>query len=392
MFDFLYTLPQLTIFFLGVIGVFTVYFLAVNFNSVAVSNGPTLLTSMGIFGTFLGIALGLMSFDVTDIQGSVPALIDGLKTSFWSSIAGIFGALLIKVRHIYHLNTSLTSEADYSGATIDDLANLLNEVIRSLVGNDESTLLSQVKLSRQDINDKLDKLNSSMESYLKEMAESNSSALIDALNEVLRDFNTKINEQFGENFKRLNEAVGKILEWQEVYRIQMQEMIEQQTTVVKNMDVAVNRYTEIVNQADVFTKVATDMSNLIESSQTYAKQLEENINGFSEIVSKAANGLPDLDAKVIGLTETLTNAIKENSEITHQSLTTANNEINEHVKQMTNKTREQVIELDKALSEELNKSLEIMGKQLAALSEKFVSDYTPLTEKLTKLVSVSEGL
>jgi len=41
------------------------------------------------------------------------------------------------------------------------------------------------------------------------MAENNSKALIEALQEVIRDFNAKINEQFGENFKQLNEAVGK---------------------------------------------------------------------------------------------------------------------------------------------------------------------------------------
>ena len=33
--------------------------------------------------------------------------------------------------------------------------------------------------------------------------------LIEALKTVIEDFNAKITEQFGENFKQLNEAVGK---------------------------------------------------------------------------------------------------------------------------------------------------------------------------------------
>ena len=37
---------------------------------------------IGIFGCFLGISLGLMKFNTTDVQGSVPALVDGIKTAF----------------------------------------------------------------------------------------------------------------------------------------------------------------------------------------------------------------------------------------------------------------------------------------------------------------------
>ncbi len=46
---------------------------------------PTLLTSIGILGTFSGIVFGLMDFNVNDIDGSVPQLLEGLKTAFISS-------------------------------------------------------------------------------------------------------------------------------------------------------------------------------------------------------------------------------------------------------------------------------------------------------------------
>ena len=56
------------------------------------------------------------------------------------------------------------------------------------------------------------------------MADNNTKALIEALESVMRDFNAKINEQFGDNFKQLNEAVGRINDWQEQYRQQMDEL------------------------------------------------------------------------------------------------------------------------------------------------------------------------
>jgi len=44
------------------------------------------------------------------------------------------------------------------------------------------------------------------------------------------------------------------------------------------------------------------------------------------------------------------------------------------------------------LKDELNKSLNSLGQQLTALSGKFVTDYKPLTEKLQKLIKISEGV
>ena len=41
-----------------------------------------LTTTLGIFGTFVGIFIGLLGFDVNDITSSVPQLLGGLKTAF----------------------------------------------------------------------------------------------------------------------------------------------------------------------------------------------------------------------------------------------------------------------------------------------------------------------
>jgi hypothetical protein len=60
-------------------------------NEKTVEFGPTILTTTGIFLTFLGIAVGLKEFDVSSIQASVPALLGGLKTAFWASVAGVGG-------------------------------------------------------------------------------------------------------------------------------------------------------------------------------------------------------------------------------------------------------------------------------------------------------------
>jgi low affinity Fe/Cu permease len=61
-------------------------------------------------------------------------------------------------------------------------------------------------------------------------------------------------------------------------------------------------------------------------------------------------------------------------------------EVNSHVMKLSQQTRDQVVALDRALSEELTKSLDVLARHLTALSGKFVEDYTPLTDRLRELV------
>src|SRR5260221_2360251 len=243
-------LPFETLFFISVICGFCALF-NIRFSSKTVAYGPTILTTMGIFATFFGIATGLLRFDVSNVQGSVPALIDGVKTAFWASVFGVGFAILIKLR-AYFVGVPALSGSDPHGATIDDLARLLGSLHTSLVGSDESTVISQLKLSRQDSNDRLDSLKRSQQEFMEKMAENNSKALIEALKEVIKDFNAKINEQFGDNFKQLNLAVGQILEWQDRYRKQMTEMIEQQKLTTTSMATATNRYSQVLGQTKQF--------------------------------------------------------------------------------------------------------------------------------------------
>lgn len=55
---------------------------------------PTVFTTLGILGTFVGIYFGLRRFDVENITGSIPTLLEGLKTAFTTSIWGISLSLL----------------------------------------------------------------------------------------------------------------------------------------------------------------------------------------------------------------------------------------------------------------------------------------------------------
>jgi hypothetical protein len=143
-----------TAIFIAVISLCAIYLHLKHSPSIA-HKAPAFLTTLGILGTFIGIAIGLLHFNTNDIQKSVPDLIDGIKTAFWASAWGILCALTVKARDIAFDGAKKISEKVSTGATINDLASLLKAVQQALVGDDESTLIGQIRLARQDSNDRM---------------------------------------------------------------------------------------------------------------------------------------------------------------------------------------------------------------------------------------------
>lgn len=386
-------------------------FFHIRWSRRATTLGPTLLTTLGIFFCFLGIALGLLDFNPNDVKTGVPHLLDGIRTSFWSSVAGIFWALTIKIRVVLFGDASLPDVGEADDATVGDLARLLDRLNRSIAGTEDSTLLSQTKLLRSDTNDRLDRLSHSFENFAKTMAEANSKALIQALSEVIRDFNTKLNEQFGENFKQLNSAVQKLVIWQVQYEKQLTALIEQETQTRQNMTTAATHYADLVSKASAFVNVTDSLRSLLEALNLQREHLTKGMASLAAVVEKASTGLPDIERKILEMTaqvgrgvqthqETLTAALQASAQsikaqgqqlttLLSNTLESANKELTRTLTQASEDIRKHVVILDKTLETELTKSLHTLGSQLASLSEKFVKDYTPLTERLRQIVQMA---
>src|SRR6266446_3678090 len=122
-------------------------------------------TTLGIFFCFAGIAWGLLDFDPNDVRSSVPHLLGGIRTAFWSSVAGIFWALTLKIRVALFGDANVAASGAQEGSTVDDLARLLLQLNRSLAGGDDCSLLSQAKLLRADSNDRIDRLAEAFNRY-----------------------------------------------------------------------------------------------------------------------------------------------------------------------------------------------------------------------------------
>ena len=306
------------VYILGDLGIFTQAAIAcisligvalhVRWTRRSASLGPTLLTTLGIFFCFSGIAWGLLDFDPNDVKGSVPLLLRGIRTSFWASVFGIGWALTIKIRVLLLGSPPLAKVGTTHGATVDDLAEQLSRLNRSVAGTDDSTLLSQLNLLHTDANERLDRLNQSFERYAERMAEANAKALIESLSVVIKDFNAKLNDQFGQNFQNLNAAVEKLVVWQKQYEHQLNTLIEQETMTRISMTESSRRYAELVNKSTVFMTTAESLRDLLTANEARSQQLYSSLWSLGELAAMAAKSLPQLEMKILEMTRRIEQA------------------------------------------------------------------------------------
>lgn len=388
-------------------------------NSDFAKLAPASLTSIGIIGTFFGLYFALKNFDSNNINASIPHLLEGIKTKFLVSLAGIFLSLLLKIIFNFHSKTQNIKE-DVSMA---DLYNVLH-AIHEQNGINSLKQIDSIELLRRDFS-----------KFSEKVAQDNSKSLIEALQLVIKDFNLKISEQFGENFKQLNTAVGNLLHWQDKNKEEMSRILELLQSKHALIDASNSTLTTsnslVVSSTEAVQKVVSQME-LVHSITNHLKPTLEQLNSDSQKLQLSISAFADIgnQAKVAfpAIREELANVAKK----THEDLKSFSNSFERIVTlqvaeiDKTNKTfldtamssralnesaildvtkklsaqierisneqsetiKNQLAAIDKGLEEELVKALESLGNNLASLSEKFVSDYGPLTEKLEKLVNV----
>lgn len=278
-----------------------------------VANATTLITSTGIFFTFLGIFIGLQGFDIERIDDGIDQLLEGMKTAFLSSVAGLLLSLLFRIIRILQFSEAGGAGSEVNAADIHSALLENNEAFREgfaeiaeALGSDKDTsVVGQLTRLRATTQDKLEQLTEEFRTFAETVAENNSKALIEALSDVMRDFNTKLNEQFGENFKQLNEAVGKLLEWQENYRTQMAELREAFDNARENLEKSSESMSEVEASTE---KIPAHLERFEEVYQTLTLQtteLEERLKAFASMKEDASNAFPAVKRGLEDLTETI---------------------------------------------------------------------------------------
>lgn len=398
--------------------------------------------SLGVLGTFIGITFGLLFFDTHNLEKSVPALLDGMKSAFFTSIVGMAGSLGTKwwqrkkqkeydlsqpldevdenatistlIEYLQEKNIETTKfntqliqtlqeqnihNTNYHEEKIKSdkhLFDAINTMSKSISGESDTTLLSQLKnlritiideekATRSEIQIMREGMISAFNEFAHQMAENNSKAFIKALEETIKDFNTKIQEQFGENFKQLNIAVGNLLVWQEEYKNTIVEVTENQKIIFEGIEQAKSSLKDMANNSYSIQESAQLLSNIILTTQKYQEELLTSLNTLVEISKEAKQFIPTLNET---LTQT-TNNITISSSLAHEKIAKLHNLAQENM----TKSIEETTDLAQKAIQNIDHYVAITQNSINKTSEQISSLSNNATENIEKLsISAIEKL
>lgn len=274
---------------------------------------PTLLTTLGILGTFLGIAIGLLDFDSSRIEYSIPLLLDGLKLAFTTSIVGILLSAALRLTQVLKradqgpaATTDQTADQTPSGGM--DLAALLQRQLE--VANAQLIATHQLgehlveTLERQH-----EAQLGALQRFAEQLSELGSRQLIAALESVIRDFNANLGEQFGENFRRLDASVEKLLHWQEQYREHMDVLGGQLDLAVAGIDQSHASLQALTQQARQISTHAEDQQATMQALRRETLELESALAGIAELRDQAKEVFPAIDQRLRAMLESIEGAV-----------------------------------------------------------------------------------
>lgn len=401
---------------------------------------PTLLTSLGILGTFIGIVAGLLEFDTLNIEESIGPLLEGLKTAFMTSLVGMFFSILYKGMAVSGVltkkkNAANLSEDEITSKDIYEVmmqqANGIDLLKKAISENDESSLVGQVKLLRSDISDNnktlnrhLDQIDKSSTSLLelvgkqhenfKEfedrlwiklqdfadmLSKSATEQVIEALRQVIQDFNNNLIEQFGDNFKELNVAVMRLLEWQENYKDQLADMGDKYALGVESITQTEASVSHISEEAKNIPVAMTELKGVLEVNQHQIDELGRHLEAFGNVRDRAVEAVPEIREQIdraidgaIAANDVLAKGMKDNADHMSEVLIESSEQFKDSVKQANNalvesaqataNSSESIKDIFSTAIEDINNNFRDMISQIVKGSEELSTSYRDASQTL----------
>ncbi|AUI87896.1 hypothetical protein BS333_16005 [Vibrio azureus] len=371
-----------------------------------------ILTSLGILGTFAGIVVGLMEFEPTNIDGSIESLLAGLKTAFLTSLVGMAASIIYKAilgvipQKGEDAVKGIGPEEIYS--VMSAQLNASNELLSAIKGDEDSSLTSQIKNLRVDINDGNKSLVRHMEKAVEGseqfqfklwqkmdefgdlLSKSATEQVINALKEVIVEFNDKLTEQFGENFKRLDESVKKLVDWQENYKDQLADMATKYQLGVDAISSTEKSVASINERTEAIPATMEKLHQVMELGHGQVTELEHRLEAFKDLRDKAVEAIPQIREQMDNTMSVIGESVKAASTHYESMLQESQNIIDNFSSTATQSVEHMRTNLEAGaenVSSQLIESSQTLGGQLLEASTTFQDQVGTATGGLSNVTS-----
>lgn len=199
------------------------------------------MTGLGILGTFLGLSMGLMSFngdDIYTISDNVGPLLSGMKVAFHTSVYGIFFSLIFNF--VYR---AIMSDAyEKLDVFLDAFKQYAQPQVASGDENTAAMLLYQANMSTS-----LKQIMELMSGVAKEQT--------GGVERIVNQFMTQMQGMMGANFKALGDAMITVVKEQQLNEESskalvstVNEMIERNRVAQDSLNVMMSRQEDLLKE------------------------------------------------------------------------------------------------------------------------------------------------
>lgn len=307
---------------------------------------PALLVTIGLLGAFIGVSKGLLNFDIKQIDNSIPRLLKGLELAFITSVATT--SLSILFRLIQGVSPPDVEREENIYAVFCEIRDFTRNIHGDFCSFEEK--ISKLIDINRDIHDNLI---AEFRSFEGKVSENASKAIIIALNKIIQNFNQKITEQLGDNFKHFNSAVGELVQWQKEYKNELKSLSEQFNRSLRGIETAKNSLKEISDNVKPISDITLKLKQISEVTDIQIRQLKKELESFSELGNQAVRAFPIIDKNLREITEEFSNVVKTNLDFMKNSLESQK----KGVKTFTENTEQVIINLKSDFSK-LEKQME----------------------------------
>ena len=365
------------------------------------ASAPSIMTSLGILGTFCGIFLALYPLDFSPgkMNDSVQFLLEGMRTAFVTSLLGLLSAIAFKCFVSLRITSKETAPTERH-----QVLNRLDAIKQAIAGDDDSSLVTQFQKLRDENRDgfsKLDGLNETIRDALLK----NLDTLIEDLREIigkqlgdaLRNIEEALIKQFGKTFAEFNEATQAIKRWQEEHRNQVEKLTEAfnlSAEKIKQIADDCGRIPATMDQLRETLSLAQanidSLNGVVEAFAGMRKNAEEAFPVIKQHLDQVGNDLSQSAQAFHGLEETIRTTFKNAEEETASIIKSHS----ASMEQMTGNLRdtleqaqrESVKNIDRTVQDSLEKFGQEMRSAVNTLAKEWGGNMVSIAKRCADLV------
>ncbi len=230
------------------------------------------LTGLGILGTFLGLSMGLGSFngdDIYTISDNVGPLLSGMKVAFHTSVYGIFLSLVFNF--VYRSVMSASYEK------LEDFLCIFRQTAQPAAAREDENSSAMVVYQ------------AGMANALKQMLaimEGNSSQQTVGVERIVERFTQQMQEALGTEFRSLGSTLKEAGQVQAVSAANANELVEAVTALIEVNKNVQSALAQVMDRQEKFAKELVEQKKKLESTcDEMSEEITSQLYAFDQMRS-----------------------------------------------------------------------------------------------------------